>query len=222
MHYRVVRVDDELVDRQPPVAAAYKNMPGHYLTYDEAEEAADNLRAPEKGRFRYIISGRYDPRDLERNSSLTVPDVDNIVRRNFAPNVEKLVSEIVMNLGNHAALYAIGARIVADHGQDEFRKVMERIDAINTKEFSNPEGVDLIVSLGRPRFRGMRTKMVIVARRRLDGLYWGACGKRKKTTKAEAVARHIDALVKLLRNEPDTIVGPILDSLLERTRSGSG
>jgi hypothetical protein len=45
---------------------------------------------------------------------------------------------------------------------------------------------------------------------------------RKRTTKAEAVAQHIDALVKLLRNEPDTIVGPILDSLLERIQSGSG
>ena len=51
----------------------------------------------------------------------------------------------------------------------------------------------------------------------MPGLHWTAISYgRKKTTKAEAIARHIDALVTLLRNEPDTIVGPILDSLLER------
>jgi len=33
---------------------------------------------------------------------------------------------------------------------------------------------------------------------------------------SEAIARHIDALVKLLQNEPDAIVDPVLDHLLER------
>ena len=42
----------------------------------------------------------------------------------------------------------------------------------------------------------------------MPGLHWTAISYgRKKTTKAEAIARHIDALVTLLRNEPDTIVG---------------
>ena len=49
-------------------------------------------------------------------------------------------------------------------------------------------------------------------------VYSGNSGKRRKTIKAEAVARHIAALVKLLENEPDTIVGPILDNLVERIR----
>ena len=40
--------------------------------------------------------------------------------------------------------------------------------------------------------------------------------RRKKTTKAEAIARHIAALVKLLENEPDTTIGPALDNLVER------
>jgi hypothetical protein len=154
---------------------------------------------------------------MGKSSAPTVADVDNIIRRNFAPDVEKLVSEIEMNLGDHAALCAIGARIVADHGQSGFRKVIERIDTIHTEEFSNPEAVDLI----QGKFRGVITKGEI-AQQRFDGLYRGACGKRKKTTKAEAIARHIDALVNLLRDEPDTIVGPILDSLLERIQSGSG
>jgi len=143
---------------------------------------------------------------MGQSSALMVADVDNIIQRNFAPDVEKFASEILMNLGDHSALYAIGARIVADHGQDGFLKVMEHIGAINTEEFSNADAVD---------FRGVITKGEI-ARRRLDGLYRSAWNKRKKTTKAEAIARHIDALVKLLQNEPDAIVDPVLDHLLER------
>jgi len=51
----------------------------------------------------------------------------------------------------------------------------------------------------------------------MPGLHWTAISYgRKKTTKAEAIARHVDALVRLLQNEPDTIVRPILDNLLER------
>jgi hypothetical protein len=140
---------------------------------------------------------------MGESSALTVADVDNIIRRNFAPDIKKLVSEIEMNLGDHATLCAIGARIGADHGQSGFRKVMDRINEIHNEEFSNFEKVDRIIG---PKFRSVTNKGAI-ARRRFDGLYRGATFKRKKTTKAEAIARHIDALVKLLQNEPDTIVG---------------
>jgi hypothetical protein len=188
-----------LVGRQPPLAAAYKDMPEHYLTYDEAEEAAENLNALEleKGRFYYIVSGRYDPRELEtknyssltvkRDGALTVADADNIVRGNFAPDIKKLVSELEAHLGDFDALRAFGARIVARYGHRVCREVVRRAE---------------IIYGGRPPI--------------LDGIWADAVGMRKRTTKAEAVAQHIDALVKLLQNEPGAVVEPILDNLLKR------
>ena len=202
MHYRVVRVDDELIDRRPPVAEAYKDMPEHYLTYDEAEEAADNLNALKKGRFRYIVSECCwdDPRDLVRvtktkdssltikkDSALTVADVDSIVRRNFAPDIKKLASELEAHLGDFDALRAFGARIVAKYGRRVCGEVVHRAEII---------------------YGGRRPV--------LNGIWQDAVGMRKRTTKAEAVAQHINALVKLLQNEPNAVVEPILDNLLER------
>ena len=148
---------------------------------------------------------------MREGSALTAVDVDNIVRGNFAPDIKKLASEIEASLGNPAALQAIGARIVADRGQEGLREVMRHVSAIHTEEFSNPEALVRVCG----GVRGTVTKGQIAVERFFD-IYRGSSGKRKKTTKAEAVARHIDGLVKLLQNEPDTVVDPILDSLLER------
>jgi hypothetical protein len=158
---------------------------------------------------------------MSKNNALTVMDVDNIISGNFAPDVEKLASEIEASLGNPAALQAIGARIVADYGQEGLQEVMRHVEAIHAEEFSNPEAVDLIVGgprAARWKFRGTVTKGQIAAQR-LHEIYRGSVGRRKKTTKAEAIARHIDALAKLLRDEPDVIVGPILDSLLKHIKA---
>jgi hypothetical protein len=161
---------------------------------------------------------------------LTATDLDNIVRGNFAPDIGKLAAEIEANVGDPAALHAIGARIVADYGQEGLCKVMHLIETIHAEEFSNPEAFDVVIG-GRMRghlvrkygsFRPMKTKGEI-AKQPYCEIYRGSSRKRKKTTKAEAIARHIDALVKLLQDEPDTVVGPILDSLVERiNRSRQG
>jgi hypothetical protein len=157
---------------------------------------------------------------MKKENTLTVADVDNIVRGNFAPDIEKLAGEIEANVGDSGALHAIGARIVAHYGQEGLRKVMTLITTAHAEEFSNPEAFDVV----RPRwspsdFRPMITKGEI-AKRSYFEVHWGANSKRKKTTKAEAIARHIDALVKLLQDEPDAIVGPILDNLIRRLNRG--
>jgi hypothetical protein len=162
---------------------------------------------------------------MRKGSALTAADVDNIVWGNFAPDIKKLASEIEASLGDPAALQAIGVRIVADHGQDGLRKVMHHISAIHAEEFSNSERVDRIYRSGRVERgtlilcgeRGTVTKGQIAAERFFE-VYRGASQKRKKTTKAEAIAQRIDALVKLLQNEPDVVVESILDNLLERIR----
>jgi hypothetical protein len=51
-------------------------------------------------------------------------------------------------------------------------------------------------------------------------MYDDAVAMRKRTTKAEFVRQHIDALVKLLQDEPDTVVAPILDNLIGRLNQG--
>jgi len=130
---------------------------------------------------------------MRKNNALTVTDVDNIVRRNFAPDIKKLASEIENKFGDPVALRAIGARIVASYGQEGLRKAINRLQIIYGGDYSDRE--------------------------LLDGIYQDACTKRKKTTKAEAVARHIDALVELLQDEPNDIVEPVLDDLLERIDS---
>jgi hypothetical protein len=139
-------------------------------------------------------------------------DVDNIVRRNFAPDIEKIGA----SLSNPAALHAIGARIVADYGQEGLRKVMDHIEAIHAEEFSNSEALARIYKAG---FCGTVTKGQIAAQR-FNEIYRGSSGKRKKTTRAEAIARHTAALVKLLQDEPDDIIKPILADLLERLNWG--
>jgi hypothetical protein len=151
---------------------------------------------------------------MSKNNALTVTDVDNIISGNFAPDVEKLASEIEASLGNPAALQAIGARIVADYGQEGLREVMHHISAVHAEEFSNPEALVRIWG----RVRGSVTKGQIAVERFFD-IYHGSSGKRKRTTKAEAIARHIDALAKLLQDEPDVIVGAILNSLLEHIKA---
>jgi len=124
---------------------------------------------------------------------LTATDVDKIVGGNFAPDIKRLAEELGVHLSNPAALHAISTRIVAQYGRRVASDVARRADVIYG---------------GGDRCVGM------------PGLHWTAISYgRKKTTKAEAIARHIDALVKFLQNEPDTVVGPILDSLLERIRS---
>jgi hypothetical protein len=147
--------------------------------------------------------------------------VDNIVRGNFAPDVEKLAGEIEANVGDPAALHAIGARVVADYGQEGLRKVMILIDTAHAEEFSNPEAFDVVIGRYTKQlgFRPMKTKGEIASERYYE-IYRGSNSKRKKTTKAEAIARHIDALVKLLQDEPDAIVGPILDNLIRRLNRG--
>jgi hypothetical protein len=152
---------------------------------------------------------------------LTAGDVDKIVNGNFAPDIKKLASEIEVNVGDIAALQAIGVRIVAEYGQEGLRKVMQYIDTIHAEEFSDLEAFDVVVPKRRRKYwddlgiRPMKTKGQMAADR-FHEIYRDSCNKRKKTTKAEAVAQHIDALVKLLQEEPDAVVEPILDYLLER------
>jgi hypothetical protein len=161
-------------------------------------------------------------RAMGKSSTLTAADVDNIIRGNFAPDIGKLAAAIETNVGDAAALRAIGARIVANYGQEGLRKVMHLINTAHAEEFSNPEAFDLVIG-GLQKylnFRPMTTKGEI-AKQPYYEIYRGSSSKRKKTTKAEAIARHIDALVKLLQIEPNTIVGPILDSLIERINRGA-
>jgi hypothetical protein len=132
---------------------------------------------------------------MRKNSTLTVADLHNIVTDNFAPDIKKLAHEIGANLDNPVALRAIGTHIIASYG---------------TQALYDAHGYAEIVYGG--------TKAI---NEWFGELYMGGnpIGRtRKRTTKAEAVARHIAALVKLLENEPDTIVGPILDNLVERIR----
>src|SRR5262249_10545164 len=82
---------------------------------------------------------------------------------------------------------------------------------IHAEKFSNPEVLDVVCRVGR-----YTTTKGQFASKQFFGLYRGSSGKRKQTTKAEAVAQHVAALVKLLQGEPNTVVGPILDFLLER------
>jgi hypothetical protein len=98
---------------------------------------------------------------------------------------------------------------------------MRLIKTAHAEEFSNPEAFDVVVAkpyrqnLKAVGIRPMKTKGAIASERFYE-IYRAACFKRKKTTKAEAIARHIAALVKLLQHEPDAVVEPILDSLFER------
>jgi len=131
---------------------------------------------------------------MGKGSALTAADVDNILRGNFAPDFKKLAGEIENKFGDPVALRTIGADIVASYGREGLRKVVHRLEIIYGGDHSDHE--------------------------LLDGIYRDACIRRKKTTKAEAVARHIDALVKLLHDEPDTVVGPILDGLIGRLNQG--
>jgi hypothetical protein len=94
---------------------------------------------------------------------------------------------------------------------------MQYIETIHAEEFLDFEALDVISRVGRYTI----TKGQI-ASKRFGEIYRGSSGKRKKTTKAEAVAQHIDALVKLLQEEPDTVVEPILDFLLERVAKKLG
>jgi transcriptional regulator with XRE-family HTH domain len=49
----------------------------------------------------------------------------------------------------------------------------------------------------------------------------GIVSVRNSTIRAEAARRHVDALVKLLHDEPDTVIRPILDNLFERIHTES-
>jgi hypothetical protein len=157
---------------------------------------------------------------------LTAMDVDKIVSGDFAPDIKKLVSEIEANVGDPAALRAIGARIVADYGRAGLRNVMYFIEITHAEEFSDSEAFDLIVPepfrthFEREGFRPMKTKGQI-ASDRYHEIYKESAFRRKKTTKAEAIARHIAALARLLQDEPGTVVGPILDNLFKRLRADS-
>lgn len=82
---------------------------------------------------------------------------------------------------------AICSRIAASHGRRELWKVIGLAEII----YGGDEPLWRLIPLS-------------------------AAIRRKKTTKAEAIARHIAALVKLLENEPDTTIGPALDNLVER------
>jgi len=148
---------------------------------------------------------------------LTAMDVASITSEIFAPDAGKLAAEIEANVGDPGALHAIGARIVADYGQEGLRKVMHLINTIHAEEFSNPETFDAVYGKRWSDLRLTKTKGQI-ASERFSEVYRGSSGKRKKTTKAEAVARHIAGLVKLLQDEPDEIINPILDHLLERIK----
>jgi hypothetical protein len=204
MYYCIAKIDDGIFDDPPHARSpekAIEDLPERFATLAEAEEALDNFPPPEKG-FRYAVQKRglgwdetYEQWEqrrrkayfFERPDTLTPVDVDNIVRGDFAPDVSKLVRELKPYVGDPIALRALGAFIAARYGQDGLRKVWDHArDIYGDKEAT------------------------------LDGMYDDACAIKKRTTKAEFVRQHIDALVKLLQNEPDAVVDPILDSLLER------
>jgi hypothetical protein len=128
---------------------------------------------------------------MRKNSTLTTADLDNIVTENFAPDIKKLAHEIGANLDNPVALRAIGTHIIASYGHQGMRDVYSYVRIIYGGTKAINKAIGDVYSV--------------------DNVF-----KRKRTTKAEAVARHIAALVKLLENEPDTIVGPVLDNLAER------
>ena len=132
---------------------------------------------------------------MRKDSTLTAADLDNIVTENFAPDIKKLAHEIGTNLDNPVALQALGARIVERYGQDGLRKVIEY--------------AKIVYDVGQRHGDNWQP---------FDPMYRDTAFTRKKTTKAEAIVRHIAALVKLLENEPDTIVGPVLDNLVERIK----
>jgi hypothetical protein len=125
---------------------------------------------------------------MKKDSTLTAADLDNIFIENFAPDIKKLAHEVGADLYDPDALAAICKRIVANYGQRELWKVLKL--------------AEIIYGGDEPLWRLLEDYSVAL--------------KRKKTTKAEAVARHIAALVKLLENEPESIVGPVLDNLRER------
>jgi hypothetical protein len=127
-----------------------------------------------------------------KHSTLTAADLDNIVAGNFTPNIKKLAHEVGANLDNPVALHAIGAHIIASYGHQALRDLYRYVRII----YGGTNAINEMIG----------------------DLYRDNSFKRKKTTKAEAVARNITALVKLLENEPDTIVEPILDNLVERIR----
>jgi hypothetical protein len=124
---------------------------------------------------------------MRKDSTPTAVDLDNIVTENFAPDIKKLAHEVGANLYDFDALQVICSRIAASYGRHELWKVIELAETI----YGGDEPLWRLIPLS-------------------------AVTQRKKTTKAEAVARHIAALVRLLENEPDTIVGPVLDNLVER------
>jgi hypothetical protein len=124
---------------------------------------------------------------MRKDSTLTAADLDNIVTENFVPDIKKLAHEVGANLYNSDALQVTCSRIATSYGRRELWKAIELAETI----YGGDE----------PLWRLIPSSVVI---------------RRKKTTKAEAVARHIAALVKLLENEPDAIVGPVLDNLAER------
>jgi hypothetical protein len=129
---------------------------------------------------------------MRKDSTLTAADLDNIVTENFAPDIKKLAHEIGANFHDPDAIQATCARIVASYGQRELWKALEL--------------AVIIYGGDEPLWQLLGSSVAF---------------KRKRTTKAEAVARHIAALLKLLENEPDTIVGPVLDNLVERINRAS-
>jgi hypothetical protein len=123
----------------------------------------------------------------KKDAPLTAADVDNIVTENFAPDIKKLAHEIGANFYDPDVVQATCVRIAASHGQRTLWKAIAL--------------AEIIYGGDEPLWRLLGSSV---------------SGKRKKTTKAEAVARHITALVELLENEPDSIVRPILGDLIER------
>jgi hypothetical protein len=133
---------------------------------------------------------------INKRAALTAVDVDHIANGNFVPDIKKLADEIGINRDDPFTLRAIGARVVTDYGVRKLSKAVDRAEIIyggDDREISNE------VFRGTYQGEGAGIKKV-----------------EKRTTKAEAVARHMTALIRLLENEPDAIVGPILDNLLER------
>ena len=128
---------------------------------------------------------------MRKNSTLTAADVNNIVAENFAPDIKKLARDIGANLDNPVALRAIGTHIIATYGHQRMRDVYSYVRIIYGGTKAINKAIDEVYSVDN-------------------------VSKRKRTTKAEAIARHIAALVKLLENEPDTTIGPALDNLVER------
>ena len=132
---------------------------------------------------------------MRKDSTLTAADVNNIVTDNFAPDIKRLAHEIETNLDNPTALRAIGTYIIATYGHQGMRDVYNYVRII----YGGAKAIN----------------------KAIDEVYFADnVSKRKRTTKAEAIAQHIAALVKLLENESDITVGPILDNLVERITRG--